>query len=195
MLQCDRECASGTGFSLGTLIGHDDISASIMCENTMTEFVDGVDLSLEQYFTENSWKEMSNFEKRCYTNKKINYEFFLNLGLNPDKPDFMKKVKNHKYFNKIKEENRSNEKKEESVKLIEKISKMVQSKKNDVFFPLNKTSNNFIEKNRSCKNDFQNLMPRTKAYFKNLEILQELLERQLEKLEGNGSKERPISTK
>ncbi|GBM15928.1 hypothetical protein AVEN_270598-1 [Araneus ventricosus] len=162
----------------------------------MTEFADGVDLSLEQFFTENSWIEMSNFEKRCYTNKKINYEFFLNLGLNPDKPDFMKKVKNRKYLNKFKEENRSKEKKEESVELKEKVSKIVQSKKNnDAVFPLKQTSKNFGEKSRSCKTYFQNLMPRTEAYLKNLEILQELLERQLEKLEGNGSKENSVSTK
>ncbi|XP_055938180.1 uncharacterized protein LOC129968348 [Argiope bruennichi] len=138
-----------------------------------------------QFFDEDYWQEMSDFEKCCYANKKKNYEFFLNLGLKPQKPHFMKKVKNRKYLNTFKERNSPKKKIEKSAKLTEKVSETVQVKKKScVDFHLKQVSDNFCEKNQSCKVSFQNLVPRTKAYLKNLETLQVLLERKLEKLEG-----------
>ncbi|GFS84015.1 KRAB-related domain-containing protein [Trichonephila clavipes] len=53
-----------------------------------------VDLSVKQFFDIDAWGRMSDFEKRCYSNKKRNYEFFLKIGLNPQKPEFMKSLRN-----------------------------------------------------------------------------------------------------
>ncbi|PRD23297.1 UNVERIFIED_CONTAM: hypothetical protein NCL1_46725 [Trichonephila clavipes] len=136
-----------------------------------------VDLSVKQFFDIDAWGRMSDFEKRCYSNKKRNYEFFLKIGLNPQKPEFMKSLRNSS--------NNCNLQALDDSKLgekqVSKSSRKNSSEKNlkvddDIQLTVSKTNNFSFGSCQAGREFFQNLRLRTKKHMKNLEILHELLE-------------------
>ncbi|GFQ64959.1 KRAB-related domain-containing protein [Trichonephila clavata] len=143
---------------------------------------DEVDSSVKQFFDIDAWGRMGDFEKRCYTNKKRNYEFFLKIGLNPQKPEFMKSLKKSSYSCNRQDWNDS--------KLGERQNSSETHLKtdDDIQLAVSKTNHCAFGSCQAGREFFQNLMLRTEKHMKNLEVLHELLETFLRDNEDQNNK-------
>ncbi|GFU21213.1 KRAB-related domain-containing protein [Nephila pilipes] len=153
------------------------------------ERFDDKDLSVKQFFDVDVWRKMSDFEKRCYSNKKKNYDFFLKIGLNPQKPKFMKSVKNLNYSSKSQERSDSKMRIKRTIESSRKsLSEGNSKNKKYIELAVSKTKIVPYGSYQPGREFFQNLTLRTEKHIKNLEVLHELLETVLKNIDDQNTK-------